>query len=84
MPRRTVQTIIPKTLHKQYKPGLTTDDGPIDEKNDLPKIFVCHTAAAIFEVTIGSTNWSSNALLRGNRDEVVLESERKYGEAHLW
>ena len=66
MPRRPVQSIIPKTLHKRQKPGLTVDNGHVDEKNDLPKIFAYHTAAAIFEASIGSTNWSSNALLKGN------------------
>ena len=85
MARRPVQTIIPQTFHKRQKPGLTVDNDHVDEKNQMPKIIVLHTAAVVFQFQLDQptgvqTHFCKVIALR----EVVLESKKKYGETHCW
>ena len=53
MLRRPAQTICSQSPKLFTNDELTGDNDPVDEKNDVPKIIVLHTAAAIFEFELG-------------------------------
>ena len=61
--------IIPQTLQKRQKHGLTADNERIDDKKHRSEIIVPHTAAAVFEFQLEQPNWSPNTLLEGNCNE---------------
>jgi len=46
---RSYVLIVPQSLPKRQKPGLTADNDYINDEKHVPKITVLHTAAAVFE-----------------------------------